>query len=73
MQINVINERKIGVTENLTILKLNIGAQVIMTTNINLEDRLVMFWLVQSWNSKLPLMSKQFNSGSLLKMMECQQ
>ena len=73
MQINAINERKIGVTENLFVLKLNIGAQVIMTTNINLEDRLVMFWLVQSWNSKLPLMSKQFNSGSLLKMPECQQ
>ena len=42
-QIDAIRARKIGDTRNLvSILRIKIGAQVMLTSNINIEDRLVM-------------------------------
>ena len=42
-QIDAIRARKIGDTRNLvSILRIKIGAQVMLTSNINTEDRLVM-------------------------------
>ena len=42
-QMDAIRARKIGDTRNLvSILRIKIGAQVMLTSNINIEDRLVM-------------------------------